>query len=639
MTLSLYLRLICLALATLCVLGTSGDAYAQSAEEEAANVLYTDGKSAFERGRYGKALNLFQQAYEVIQNDFIRFYLGRTYAALNQCEQALSHFDTLSERLPPAPGEQRRQDEVRCRLHLATGYLDGYRCHEALELLKPIALQVKAPDSRRTFAALQATAKQCTDVFGTRTTVGQRAARFYAEARSALRRGNVPRALKLADKSLASKPSRPAAAVEAIALAKLGRCQVAIPRLEAAMPHANSDDAHLMGELNTKCRLSEGKRLLKGGSCYQIIAMLEPLEGKLKADDDLWRRQKINWCRPHATPFPTDTAPRKAAYTLFRAAREAREGGKDGAAIRAAELYAKALKLADEVVIRRELARVQVPALGCDASAKTMAGLPHDVQTDQDRALVETCTRYGPDPQLKGAELEAHVKGLLEVLALRDAGVHLQAISRLDGLSTKASQSVQGLRADLLYGAGRCEAFIREVEEMEPETRSRVADVEQRVSDCAKPIEEPSVADVSDASSTSVAEAVTPTLVRSASTDGGGLVPWLTLGSGAALGVAGIALTVAWIEGQGRYDEARQRYESGSGDEALAALETMNTLSDEGALTSGLALGLGAAGAVALGVGLYLVLTAAPTSATVEQPSLSIYPWVSPQHVGFSGNF
>ncbi|MGB0590263.1 MAG: tetratricopeptide repeat protein [Myxococcota bacterium] len=648
MPVSLFSRLLCSTLALFCLSVTSPDVHAKSAEEEAANVLYTDGQTAFERGRYSKALTLFQRANEVLENDFIRFYLGRSYTALNQCEQALEHFDQLSAPLPPAPREQRRQDEVRCRLRLAAAYLDGYRCHESLETLKPIDRQVRHPDSRRQFAALQATAKQCTDVFGTRTSVGQRAARFYAEARSAMRKGNTPLALKLSDKSLAAKPSRPAAAVEAIALGKLGRCQVAIPRLEAAMPHANAEDAHIMGELSVSCRLSEGKRLLKGGSCYQIIQMLEPLKGKLKGADDLWRRQKINWCRPHATPFPTDTAPRKSAYALFKEARTARDGGGDAAAGKVSSLYAMALKLADEPVIRRELAHAQVPAQGCEAAAATMAQLAEELQTDADKALIETCRRYVPEPALTGGALAGHVRGVLEVLALRDAGVHLQAISRLDALATKGSPGCRGLRADLLYGAGRCDDYVAEVDGIPASDRARVSDVAQRLAECREPVEVAATPSSDDAPAvTPESTVVTPSNTPSPSGDEGRLLPWITVGSGAALMTAGVAFTVAWAEAQGRYDEARQHYDvvvnagvnlAGDNPELSARL-AMDAISDEQALYSGLAIGLGAAGAVALGVGLFFALTDAGDSGSSRAPALSLYPVVSPSHLGLGGRF
>ena len=195
-----------LVAATLLALtGLVPPASAQTPEEAAANLLYTDGKTAFDQGRYTQALTLFQQAYEVLQNDFIRFYLGRTQAALGHCDRALAHFGKLSTRLPSGPRQLRRAAEVQCRLRLATGHLDGFRCHEALQTLQPIAKQLDKPDERRRFAALQGTAKRCTDVFGTRTAIGQEAARLYAQARTALRASDAAKALALARKSLAAK--------------------------------------------------------------------------------------------------------------------------------------------------------------------------------------------------------------------------------------------------------------------------------------------------------------------------------------------------------------------------------------------------------------------------------------------------
>jgi tetratricopeptide (TPR) repeat protein len=638
MTASHSLRLICLALGLLCFFSSPMEARAQSAEEEAANVLYTDGKTAFERGRHGQALNLFQQAYEVLQNDFIRFYLARTYTALNQCESALSHFEAMSERLPSAPREQRRQDEVRCRLRLAAGYLDGYRCHESLETLKPIDRQLKLPDNRRKFAALQATAKQCTDVFGTRTSVGQRAARFYAEARSALRKGDAPRALQLADKSLAAKPSRPAAAVEAMALGKLGRCGVAIPRIEIALPHANPDDAHLMGELAVRCRVSEGKRLLKGGTCQEIIEMLDPLKGKLKGDEEIWRKQKVAWCRPQATAFPTDTPQKKAAHKLLQAARTARDSKKPDASARATALYQKALKLADETITRRELAHAAVDSEGCTLSLEALDAIPQEIRIGVDAALIDTCRRYTPEPALTGQPLGQHVRGTLEVLALRDAGVPLQAIARLDTLDTRTSSGVQALRADLLHAAGRCDDYVRDVEAADATIRALITEVDARLTECRQPTSPPVATSVSvdgETPSPTTDAAVSSQLALGS----GDTLAWVTLGTGAALAGAGAAFAGMWADAQTRHADAQALYDTGPADDALAAFAAMTVAEEDGGLYSGLAIGLGLAGAAAVTVGVIMMVTGGDDSAAPAPASATLYPVIGPGHVGLGGQF
>ena len=65
----------------------------------------------------------------------------------------------------------------------------------------------------------------------------------------------------------------------------------------------------------------------------------------------------------------------------------------------------------------------------------------------------------------------------------------------------------------------------------------------------------------------------------------------------------------------------------------------MDAISDEQALYSGLAIGLGAAGAVALGVGLFFALTDSGDSGSSPTPALSLYPVVSPSHLGLGGRF
>jgi len=637
----LYILLCVLAIA----LVSSPSLKAELAEEEAAKLLYEDGKTSFEKKEHLQALTLFQQAYEVLQNDFIRFYLGRTHAALNQCNRALEHFATIESPLPSAPKEERRKVEVQCRLEIATRHLDTYRCHEALELLKPIDRELRAPESRRRFSALQATAKACTDVFGTRTSLGQEAARYYAEARSALRAGRVTESLTYADKSLASKPSRPAASVEAIALGRLGRCQAAIHRLDSAIPHANSEDAHIMDELVVRCRLSEAKRLLKGGTCYDIIAMLDPLKGKLSGQEEIWRKQKVNWCRPHATAFALNSAPRKAAYKLYQAAKEAFDTGTKEGAERSMTLLIKALKLVHEPVIYRELARIQALSLGCSASLETLNKLAPEALTSNKLRLQELCQRYPPHESLASDKRREYVSGVMEVLALRNAGVYRQALARLTTLTHREAPALRALRLDLVYGAGRCEDYVDYARSLNTEAKGFARDLDARVQECTQ-VNTPKPEDKK--AEPSLAQVPTPLLKSQSSPSSrasSSLVAWSTIGSGAALGALGVTFALLWADGASRYDDARVLYQEGSADEALLAVRRLDELDAEASLYSGLSIGFGVAGALALGLGIALLVDekSGPEDAKGREldgsHSRALYPLLSPSYVGIGGQF
>jgi hypothetical protein len=65
----------------------------------------------------------------------------------------------------------------------------------------------------------------------------------------------------------------------------------------------------------------------------------------------------------------------------------------------------------------------------------------------------------------------------------------------------------------------------------------------------------------------------------------------------------------------------------------------MTTAEEDGALYSGLALGMGLAGAAAVTVGVILMVTGGDDPAGPEAPSASLYPVIGPGHVGLGGQF
>ena len=302
-------------------------------------------------------------------------------------------------------------------------------------------------------------------------------------------------------------------------------------------------------------------------------------------------------------------------------------------------LYTKALKLADEVVIRRELAAIAVESEGCPLTIRTLEGVAPERRTDADRALLETCRRYQAEPVLSGPAQGEHVRALLAILALRDAGVPLQAIAQLDTLATRSASGLKALRADLLHAAGRCDDYVAEVDAMSEPLRQKVSEVSQRVAECRQPAQEVAaeIAAVTEQRPSPPGDAPgLATTLTLAQTD---TWAWTSLGSGAALMVAGGAFTAMWLDAKGRHEDAQARYSTGSADEAVAAAAEMARVDDEGALYSGLALGLGLTGTVALTLGVIFLVAGAEAPVTREPATAALYPMVGPDRFGLYGRF
>ena len=248
-------------------------------------------------------------------------------------------------------------------------------------------------------------------------------------------------------------------------------------------------------------------------------------------------------------------------------------------------------------------------------------------------AIADACTRHAAPADVTGEALHAHVAGVREVLRLRAAGAFPQAQAHLKTLATANAPTLQALALDLVYDTGRCDDFTAGYEAASPEAHAVVTDGAARLAECqAAP--EPSV---DPPSAPTVADVAT----LSAESDGGGSssLGWITLSSGAALAGASVACLALWADASGRHAEAQDLYLRGTPDEALLALPDMETAAADGALFSGLGVGLGVAGAAALGVGLLMVLSGDDAPDDGEAPSTALYPVVGPGHVGLGGSF
>lgn len=173
-------------------------------EEQAALIVYEEGRKLFKKRRFGDAIVRFEKAFAIVKNKFVVFYLGRTYAQLGRCKEALPHLSALRGKLPPRQAKIVTNDLRGCRLRLATADAATGRCAEA-----QVALDgAPAKPSRANAAALKtATAAvagcwRAKAPFPTRTPSEAAALKLFAAARVAAHRGRLARGIELVQKAL-----------------------------------------------------------------------------------------------------------------------------------------------------------------------------------------------------------------------------------------------------------------------------------------------------------------------------------------------------------------------------------------------------------------------------------------------------
>ena len=128
---SSFARRACVGALALAIGATTSTVQAATPEEEAALLLFNEGRTAFGEGEYERALKHFVDAQVVIDNAFIQYYLSRSYAALGRCAEALPGLTGLAGKLPPDAEVPRKEDQRRCLVQESRKHVKAVRCAEA----------------------------------------------------------------------------------------------------------------------------------------------------------------------------------------------------------------------------------------------------------------------------------------------------------------------------------------------------------------------------------------------------------------------------------------------------------------------------------------------------------------------------
>ena len=630
----------------------SAEGPAEDVAHDAALLVYEEGRGLFLAGRHAEALVRFEAAYRAVQNDPLRYYLGRSYAELGRCAEALPLLVAVTGKLGASSsgeGEGRRaRDEATCRLSLAGEHLAAWRCRDAAaQLSELVAKDLSGRKLQARAARLTEAAATCVADFDTSDAAGRTAAARQAEARAALSGKRHEEALTLARASAAARPSVPARVVSGLALARLGRCKDAVDVLEAVAPRAAVDDrAGVEAELTT-CRLTLVREHVEAARCAEAMPLLEALNGSVTGADERWRATKEAWCRPRSTAFLTDTAMRKAAYKLFVAGQAAAEAKKPA---RAVKLYGQALGFSDEPVVRRHLAAAHFALGECGAVFEALRGVAEARRTASDRARMAGCGPYRPAARLKPSALQRRVLAIERLLSERERGRAGAALQLANALGPVSNPKLAALVIDLHFEAGDCGTWLVLVAAASPAERVRLADVGPRTASCrareaadkeaSQP--EPAVATPPSRHGTASTDPSLAPLMDAgevssgaASSNAAVIAGWVTVASGAALLATG---GVFWGLSAGATGDADRAAATWNDPTALAEVratawsdrERLSADADQHGLTAWV---VGGVGAAAIVTGVVLLATAPGDEEPVVQPTVGL------SSVGLRGRF
>ena len=433
-----------------------------------------------------------------------------------------------------------------------------------------------------------------------------------------------------------------------LALAELGRCDDALPTLDGI---AEGGARH--GQATTSCLFILARREVEARRCRAALPLLLRLDGRLQGLEAGWRAEKQVWCQERVTEFVTDTAERKQAHQHLLAAREAAREGDSRGAVR---LYQEALALADEPVIRHELARAQIDVEPCSAVLATLRPLDPAAWAVEDGAMIAACTRYEPPKRLQPAARATWLRTVVSILLARDTGAAGEAIALFDELPAAPGRALDALRVDLLFEAERCAEYLQAVEALSEARRLALVDAGPRALACerkvaeagpaaptpdgpaASPGEPPEAAEPEpEPEPEPAAESLDPTQVSYLEGGAQSTSGWVVLGGGVALMGVSAYFVASYLHTAADVDAAASIWAEGTASEAVVARRTYAYHQDRAVVQSALAISTGIAGVAAVSAGIVLLVLDGGEDDDGEAAHL--LPTAGPGQVGLRGRF
>lgn len=110
----------------------------QASPRDQAMELYETAREQLRAGDAVGATANLEAAYELVQNDQIRFYLGRAYAVSGRCVDALDLLEAVRDRVPARLADARAEAARGCRVRSAQKLVEAGDCRRALPHLQQV---------------------------------------------------------------------------------------------------------------------------------------------------------------------------------------------------------------------------------------------------------------------------------------------------------------------------------------------------------------------------------------------------------------------------------------------------------------------------------------------------------------------
>lgn len=414
-----------LALATPVVFPVA--ALAQSADEEAALILYESGRDRFKAGDLEGSVKDLEKAYSLAPNQFVRYYLALALSGLGRCEDAIPHLQALYGFLKGDQETARREAVAACDLKSAESLSRSGDCPAVNRLLSGLPSTLPPAMAERRSALTGA----CELLEAEKGAVAGRCGQVLADLEGldseTLTPDNSRRRASLLARCrreiLGFEPqtaAQKAAAVlvqEGLSLQAQGRETDAATRYEKAL--RLFDDPTI--------RLKAARARVVSGACAEGLAHAEAARKGGLPGLDVEMADLKAWCDTFAVPVdaPLSSGDRKALQARYRAALQAGDAGLPD--------LVDSLTVYDQPRVRLFAGRRLAGKGEWDAASRVLEGAVGRLPPDREKevaellALARFAARDGNTNPDKAAVFATWSKGR----ALLDAGRDSEAVGVL----------------------------------------------------------------------------------------------------------------------------------------------------------------------------------------------------------------
>jgi len=168
-------------------------------EDEAALLLFKEGKDLYKQGAYEAALERFIGASAVVKKDVLTFFLGMTYAKLGRHNEAIFFLGPLAGKVPPDAERQRQEAETAALWGAAKDAIQKKDCVSATPCLNKLKGRLSG-EAELLRKEHESACRHKSTAFTVETSKEKAAHKLFLEARRLRDLGRSTRALALYQK-------------------------------------------------------------------------------------------------------------------------------------------------------------------------------------------------------------------------------------------------------------------------------------------------------------------------------------------------------------------------------------------------------------------------------------------------------